>query len=125
MRLSLIYGKEGALGMLIADADFYREATFSKNNPLTSTLFKNTLTKLELLRAFETEIGGDFKIETDLRSVDMNQLCWIINFVESNKKYATTEDKDIMQWIETKQKAFKTNIDQTFGSRRIDNDCRI
>lgn len=121
---ALMYGKDGALGMLTADSDLYREATFAENNTLTETLYKNTLTKVEILKRFETEIGGNYKIEDDIRAVNMNQLCWIGNFLIAHKKYSTEADQELLKWVEAKQDIYKTNINESFGSKKIKNDCR-
>lgn len=122
---ALMHGKDGAIGMLTADSDLYREATFAENNALTETLYKNTLTKVEILKRFEAEIGGNYKIEDDIRAVNMNQLCWIGNFLLAHKKYSSDMDQELLHWVEAKQQIYKKNINETFGSQKIKNDCRI
>lgn len=122
---ALIYGNSGAIGMLLSDSGVYLKATDRELDPVTWELLKSTKVKLDTIRGMEEEIGGSYKIESDLSPGKMNQLCLINNFMIKHRKEfpPTIDTTGIYRWIDQKQVVYK-ELTAYLGDKRMQNDCR-
>lgn len=116
----------GAVSMLLIDADVYRVSTDIELNKTSRTLLRTTLSKLEVIRKFEQEIGGDYRIEENLIPAKINQLCLINDFMLAHRKELppNIDFSDIYNWIDEKQAIYKKTLTDSLGDRRMRNDCR-
>ncbi len=123
---ALINGNSGAINMLLIDSAVYHKATERELDAVTWELLKSTLTKVDVIRQFEEEIGGSYKIEESLTVGNMNQLCLVNNFLLVHKKELPPkiDHSKTYNWVEAKQKLFTNRLNETLGDKRMKNDCR-
>ncbi|MCH7336960.1 hypothetical protein [Acinetobacter sp. NIPH 2699] len=123
---TLKQGNGGAISMLLIDSDVYRVSTDIELNKTSRTLLRTTLSKLEVIRKFEQEIGGGYKIEDDLLPAKINQLCLINNFMLTHRKELppNIDFSDTYNWINDKQIVYKKTLTEYLGDKKLTNDCR-
>ncbi|WP_228129555.1 hypothetical protein [Acinetobacter colistiniresistens] len=126
-REALINGNSGAIKMLLIDSNVYLKATTKKLDSVTWELLKSTIVKIDVIRQFEEEIGGKYKIENNLTIGKINQFCWANNFLLAHRNDfpPNIDHSKTYTWVETKQKVFKKMLDESLGDRRMEDDCRI
>ncbi|MCU4336699.1 hypothetical protein KTH08_05465 [Acinetobacter dispersus] len=112
--------------MLLIDSNVYLKATTKKLDSVTWELLKSTIVKIDVIRQFEEEIGGKYKIENDLTIGKINQLCWANNFLLAHRNDfpPNIDHSKTYTWVEAKQKVFKKMLDESLGDRRMEDDCR-
>ncbi|MCH7306604.1 hypothetical protein MMO38_00385 [Acinetobacter sp. NIPH 1852] len=123
---ALVHGNSGAISMLLLDSAVYRKAAERDLDAVTWELLKSTLSKVDVVRQFEKEIGGSYKIEESLTLGNMNQLCLVNSFLLTHKKELppNIDHSETYNWVESKQKVFINNLNETLGDKRMQNDCR-
>lgn len=123
---TLKYSNGGAVSMLLIDSDVYRVSTGVELNKTSRTLLRTTLSKLDVIRQLEQEIGGDYRIEENLIPAKINQLCLINNFMLSHKKEfpPSIDVSETYTWIDQKQAIYKKTLTESLGDKRMKDDCR-
>ncbi|ENX33877.1 hypothetical protein F889_02541 [Acinetobacter colistiniresistens] len=119
-------GSKGAVNMILLDSDVYKKATTKELDAVTISLLFSTLKKMAVLKRFEQEIGGEYKIEESFTVGNANQFCWVNNFLLKHRKElpSNLDRPETYNWIEAKQKVFKKMLDESLGERRMKDDCR-
>ncbi|WP_228262353.1 hypothetical protein [Acinetobacter haemolyticus] len=123
---TLKHSNVGAVSMLLIDSDVYRVSTDIELNKTSRTLLRTTLTKLDVIRQLEQEIGGDYRIEESLIPAKINQLCLINNFTLAHRKELppNIDFSDTYNWINDKQLVYKKTLNDYLGDKKLTNDCR-
>ncbi|EPG37572.1 hypothetical protein F907_01542 [Acinetobacter colistiniresistens] len=118
---------KGAVNIVLLDSAVYRKATTRKLDTVTASLLMSTLDKMAVLKRYEQEIGNGYTIEDTLTLGNVNDFCWINNFLLAHRKELppNLDDTDTYRWIEAKQKRFKQAIDIKMDNKKMENDCRI
>ena len=116
----------GAIGMIQSDYKMYKIASKSKLNPMTEALLYSTIEKVAVIRGYEQSIGSNYSVDDGLNIMEINQICWMGNFLQEYKQYIPPEmDKNtIYAWIELKQKKWKDKLNKVYGNEIIKDDCR-
>lgn len=123
---TLKHSNGGAVSMLLIDSDVYRVSTDIELNKTSRILLRTTLSKLDVIRQFEQEIGGGYRIEENLIPAKINQLCLINNFMLAHKKELppNIDFSDTYNWINDKQLVYKKTLNDYLGDKKLTNDCR-
>ena len=116
----------GLMTSIDLDQTVYNKAMASELTPITMELYKATLLKISLIRQFEQQFGGNYKIEDELNIYEMNSLCLAGNFLKAYEKYKPKQidESKNYNWIDKKQQIWKAQLKEHFGTKMLDNDCR-
>lgn len=93
---------------------------------MTEALLYSTIEKVAVIQGYEKSIGSNYSVDDDLKIAEINQICWMGNFLQEYKQYIPPQiDKNmIYQWIDSKQLKWKNRLNKVYGSERIKDDCR-
>lgn len=108
------------------DGGVYALAMKEPSTALTQELYKTAVLKLGLLKRYESQAKG-VQIEKQINIVQINSLCLMGKFVESNNHQPDTKmDKQyhasLIKWIEDKQKIWKPMLEKE-GKNAFDYPC--
>lgn len=109
------------------DKELYKQAISSELTPTTKELYKATLLKVGLIHFFEKQIGGNYKLEDELNIQEVNSLCIMGNFLKAYEKFKPKEIDQLekYQWIDKKQQIWKSQLNEHYGSKTTEGDCRL
>ncbi|MGK9156438.1 hypothetical protein [Acinetobacter radioresistens] len=116
----------GARSMIYLDYLVYKNAINSDLTPITQALLQSTIQKVAVIKGFEKTSGDDYKIEDEMSIAEINQLCWMGNFLQEYKKNLPKEIdySDVYLWVDTKQSKWKAKLNKVYGNEKIKDDCR-
>lgn len=123
---SLKSGSDGAVGMLLIDSEVYRKATSRELDAVTVSLLFSTLDKMAVLKRYEQEIGDGYVIEDGFTVGKANQLCWANRFLLEHKKELppNLDYSSTYTWVTKKQEVLIERLNDYFGDKETENDCR-
>lgn len=121
--------KDANYGLMISidtDKEVYTTAIASEFTPMTKALYKATLLKVGLISFFEKQIGVNYKLEDELSIDEINSLCLMGNFLKSYEKYKPKQidESEKYNWINKKQQIWKAQLNEHFGEKMQEGDCR-
>lgn len=116
----------GARSMIYLDYLVYKNAINSDLTPITQALLQSTIQKVAVIKGFEKTSGDKYQIEDEMSIAEINQMCWMGNFLLEYKKNLPKEIdySDVYSWIETKQLKWKEKLNEIYGNEKIQDDCR-
>lgn len=116
----------GAIGIIQSDYKVYKLATQSELTPITEQLLYSTIEKVSVIKGYEKNIGENYSVDADLSISQINQICWMGNFLQEYKQYipANIDKSDTYLWLDSKQLKWKEKLNKIYGNEKIQDDCR-
>ncbi|MEO4183271.1 hypothetical protein [Acinetobacter pittii] len=128
-REALVNAGRGAVSVITTDYRVYRYALQEKNSDVTKSLVYATLTKANVLKAFEEGAGNGYVIEESLNTSKLNKICGMAKFARETKDIISPEEqnnyKDIYAWLNSKEQGWLKKINATYTKDELGpDDCR-
>lgn len=116
----------GARSMIYLDYLVYKNAIKSDLTPITEALLQSTIQKVAVVKGFEKTSGDEYEIEDDMSIAEVNQMCWMGNFLQKYRKnlHQEIDYSDVYLWIDIKQSKWKAKLNKVYGNEIIKDDCR-
>ena len=118
----LRYSFEASSAYLQLDTPIYKAVDSKIENKVNDAIYDSALMKVSILKGYEEQSIFNGKIEDNVLSSQISDLCWLGQFVSDYSKIRTTKNPErlrTLQWLEDKRTKWRAIIKKEYADPRF------